>query len=490
MDLDNILSTHPAYDEVSTQAQYLYRSYVGGQTYRAGQYLTHYIGEDQGPGDQYGKRLLATPLDNHVQTTIDIYRSFLFREAPSRELGSLTGSETVEDWIDDTDQAGQGMNSFLKTANDLALVTGNIWILVDKPTYKVQTRAEEEALKIRAYCATYTPDNVLNWTYERNLAGKMVLTHIKVKESENAHKMVVTCWYPDYITRYTVAKDENGEPHMIMDTEEFQNPLGYIPFVNHMPLRSPIQGVGYSLVSDVADGQRYIYNLLSELETTIRISGHPTLVKTQATSAAAGAGAIIQMDNDMDPGLKPYLLQPTAAGVNGILDSIDKVVEGIQRMTHTAAVQATKNAPISGTALTVERQLLNAKLTDIADTLQETEQHLWNIWFDWQGIEAPAEFDIQYSMNFDAKDQHSEVELYRKAIEVAPNDALIKYLQEDVARMLIDNPDDLNTVLKSMNEDDFATHEMTNPETGAVVTVETPEQHESLTELGYTHEDE
>jgi len=464
MDLDNILSTHPAYDEVSTQAQYLYRSYVGGQTYRAGHYLTHYIGEDQGPGDQYGKRLLATPLDNHVQTTIDIYRSFLFREAPSRELGSLAGNSSVEDWVNDTDQAGQGMNSFLKTANDLALVTGNVWILVDKATYKVQTRAEEEALGIRAYCATYTPDNVLNWEYERNIAGKMVLNHIKVKESDNNEQTVITCWYPDYIMRYVITKDKNGEPDVIHSEQQFENPLGYIPFVNHMPLRSPIQGVGYSLVSDVADGQRYIYNLLSELETTIRISGHPTLVKTQATSAAAGAGAIIQMDNDMDPGLKPYLLQPTAAGVNGILDSIDKVVEGIQRMTHTSAVQATKGSPISGVALTVERQLLNAKLTDIADTLQETEEKLWDIWFNWQGIEAPADFDITYSMNFDAKDQHSEVELYRKAIEVAPNGALVKYLQEDVARMLIDDPEELNIVLNAMNESteepEAETHEM------------------------------
>ena len=464
MDLDNILSTHPAYDEVSTQAQYLYRSYVGGQTYRAGHYLTHYIGEDQGPGDQYGKRLLATPLDNHVQTTIDIYRSFLFREAPSRELGSLAGNSSVEDWVNDTDQAGQGMNSFLKTANDIALVTGNIWILVDKPTYKVQTRAEEEALGIRAYCATYTPDNVLNWEYERNIAGKMVLNHIKVKESDNDEQTTITCWYPDYIMRYVITKDKNGDPDVIHSEQQFENPLGYIPFVNHMPLRSPIQGVGYSLVSDVADGQRYIYNLLSELETTIRISGHPTLVKTQATSAAAGAGAIIQMDNDMDPGLKPYLLQPTAAGVNGILDSIDKVVEGIQRMTHTSAVQATKGSPISGVALTVERQLLNAKLTDIADTLQETEYKLWDIWFNWQAIEEPADFDITYSMNFDAKDQHSEVELYRKAIEVAPNGALVKYLQEDVARMLIDDPEDLNIVLKAMNESteepEAETHEM------------------------------
>ena len=457
MDLDNILSTHPAYDSTSTQAQYLYRSYVGGQTYRKGQYLTHYIGEETGPGDQYGKRLLSTPLDNHVQTTIDIYRSFLFRENPSRELGALANNILVNEWVADTDQTGQGMNSFLKTANDLALVMGNVWILVDKPSYKVNTRAEEEALGIRAYAATYTPDNVLDWTYERNIAGKLVLTHIKVKESETNTHMVVTAWYPEAIVRYRISKDEQGNPGMLESTQTYENPLGYIPFVNHMPLRSPTAGVGYSLISDVADAQRYIYNLYSELEQQIRISGHPTLVKTQATSAAAGAGAIINMDNDTDPGLKPFLLQPTSSGVNGILDSVDKIVEGIQRMTHTAAVQATKGAPMSGVALTVERQLLNAKLTDIADTLQETELQLWKVWFDWQAIDAPADFSVVYSNNFDMRDQHSEIELYRKAMEIVPSEQFQQYLREDIARMLIDDSEDLNRVLNDIESPQSST---------------------------------
>ena len=54
--------------------------------------------------------------------------------------------------------------------------------------------------------------------------------------------------------------------------------------------------------------------------------------------------------------------------------------------------------------------------------------------------------------------------MYRKAIEVAPNGALVKYLQEDVARMLIDDPEELNIVLNAMNESteepEAETHEM------------------------------
>jgi hypothetical protein len=453
MNLEQLLTVHPNYESAAKQAEYLYRSYVGGETYRAGQYLTHYIGEETGPGDQYLKRLKSTPLDNHVQTTVDIYRSFLFREAPHRTLGNLIDNPLVTQWLTDTDQEGQGMDSFLKTANDMALVMGNVWLLVDKPSYKVQTQAEEQALSIRAYAAMYSPMNVLDFQYERNIAGKMVLKYIKVKESDNPDYMVITEWTPEYVLRSRVSKDDQGEPAEIVATQQFDNPLGFVPFINHAPVRSTVKGFGHSLVADVADAQRYLYNLLSELEQTIRISGHPTLVKTTSTSAAAGAGAIINMDNDTDPGLKPYLLTPSAQGINGILDTIETVTESIKRMTHTTAVTATKGQAQSGVSLQVERQLLNAKLSDIADTLQETEHKLWDIWMSWQGLTKPEEFEIEYSKSFDMRDNHAEVELYRKALEIVPHNKFQHTLHEDIAKMLIDDPERLQSVLDEMTED-------------------------------------
>lgn len=453
MDLDNILSTHAVYSDVAAQSEYLFRSYIGGELYREGQFLTHYIGEETGPGDQYRKRLFSTHLDNHVQTTVDIYRSFLFREAPVRNLGRLIDNPLVQEWIEDTDQEGQGMNSFLKTANDLAMVMGSVWILVDKPSYKVNTVAEEEALGIRGYAAIYNPMNVLDWHFERNIAGKMVLRYIKVKESDNPDFMVVTEWTEKEVQRVRIEKDDQGNPQDITNVQQFDNPLGYIPFVHHAPIKSPVKGVGLSIVSDVADAQRYIYNLLSELEQTIRISSHPTLVKTTDTSAAAGAGAIINMDIDLDPGLRPYLLQPTSQGITGILETIQQVSDSIKRMTHTSAVQAQRGTPISGVALQTERQLLNAKLSDIADTLQETEMKLWNIWFDWQQIDEPDDFEIEYSKSFDMRDNHSEVELYKKALELVPHNKFQYSLHEEIAKMLIDDPEQLREVTLEMRQD-------------------------------------
>jgi hypothetical protein len=486
--LEELQSVHPNWKSHAEQATYLYRSFIGGNTYRSGKYLTRYIGEDSAPGDAYGNRLLATPLDNHVASTVDIYRSFLFREPPTRQLGLLVTNPLVNEWMDDTDQEGQSIDSFLKTANDLAMVMGNVWLLVDKPTYKVDTQAEEIALGLRAYAAMYTPQNVLDWHYERNIAGKMVLKYIKVRESENQHEVIYTCWHEDSVEKYTVAKDEMGDATDILDYQIYDNPLGKVPFINHAPVRSPVKGVGYSMLQDVADAQRYIYNLASEAEQAIRISSHPTLVKTPSADATAGAGAIVTIQEDMDPQLKPYLLSPSGATISSILSTMQNTVESIMRSTHTSAVQGLKTAQ-SGVALQTERQLLNAKLSDLADTLNETEYAMWDLWFRWQGIETPEEFELKYNDSFDIRDKYSELDLIIKAKAAGfANPTYIDALNKQLASLMIDDNETVNLLMNEMEgEPEFRPHMMYDPNTGNSEEAKTPEDHQRLEAQGYVH---
>lgn len=486
--IEQLMATHDAYKHHAEQSNYLYRSYVGGATYRAGNYLTKYIGEDSTPGDSYHKRLLATPLDNHMATTVDIYRSFLFREAPTRELGLLVNNPLVHEWISDTDQEGQNMDSFLKTANDLAMVMGNVWILIDKASYKVETQAEEIQMGIRAYAAMYTPPNVLDWYYERNIAGKPCLKYIKVKESENTETIMFTCWHEEFVEKYTVSKDDMGNPDKILDYKQYINPLGMVPFVNHAPVKSPVRGVGYSMLADVADSQKYLYNLASEVEQSIRISSHPTLVKTPSADATAGAGAIVTMQEDTDPGLKPYLLQANSATIDGILKTMDNITDNIMRSTHTSAVQGLKQSQ-SGIALQTERQLLNAKLSDLSDTLRETEKAMWMLWFDWQGVSAPDEFNLIYNDSFDLRDQGYELELLIKAKAAGFSDPIyIEQLNKQLATLMIEDQDALNRIMATMEApEEFQPHMMFDPNTGDSKQVNTVEEHEALAAEGYVH---
>lgn len=486
LNIEQLKLTHPHWKEVAKQCNYYYRSYTGGFNYKAGDFLTRYLDEDSGPGDQYMKRIMATPLDNHVQTTVDIYRSFLFRELPNRELGFLLDNPLVDQWLEDTDQEGQSLNSFLKTANDMAMVMGSVWILVDKPSYKVETAAQEQELGLRAYACVYTPQNVLDWHYERDMIGKVQLRYIKVLESDNDEESTITCWYEDKVCKYRVSKHE-GDFDEILEFNEYENPLGYVPFVHHAPLRTPVRGVGQSLVADVADQQKYIYNLMSELEQTIRVSGHPTLVKTPTTDATAGAGAIITIQDDMDPGHKPYLLQPNNSGIGGILQAIDNSVEAIQRMTHTSAIQVKKGQPISGVALQTERQLLNAKLSDMADSMKETELKLWHIWFDWQDMEQPEDFQIIYPESFDLRDKNVELEYMLKARASGVNNPIFQSeLDRQIVMLTVDDDKAQNLILADMDEG-FQPHPMVDPSTGATVIANTQADHERLTAEGYVH---
>lgn len=487
MNLDQLKNAHPAYKEIAKQSNYYYQSFMGGNIYRNGSHLTKYLDEQTGHGDAYGKRLRATPLDNHVQTTVDIYRSFLFRELPTRELGFLLDNPLVQEWVSDTDNEGQSMNSFLKTANDLAMVMGSVWILVDKPTYKVETQAQEIELGLRAYACAYSPQNVLDWYYERNIAGKMILKHVKVIEHESPEKVTVNCWYEEYMQKFTVSKGEQGDWEEIIAVEQYENPLGYVPFVHHAPIRTATKGVGQSLVADVADQQRYIYNLLSELEQTVRISGHPTLVKTPSTDATAGAGSIVSITEDLDPGLKPYLLQPNAQGITGILSTIESCVEAIHRMTHTSAIQAKRGQAISGIALQTERQLLNAKLSDISDTLRETELALWKIWFDWQGINKPEDFDVIYPDSFDLRDRGVELEymLKSRASGVA-NEMYQKEIDKQIVLLTIDDDYAQNMIITDL-EEGYKPKPMVNQENGQTIVANTAEEEQQLASIGYIY---
>ena len=490
MDLEKLLGTHPQYDNHSSEADYLYRSFVGGEEYREGRFLTRYIGEENAPGDQYGKRIKETPLDNQVATTIDIYRSMLFRNLPQRTLGLMHEHPLVHEWLQDTDQEGQSLNSFMKTVNDNAMCMGNQWILIDKPSYKVETQAQEIELGIRAYAAMYSPMNVLDWYYERNIAGKKELKMIKVVESNNDQTMIITCWYPQFTHKYTVSKDNFGKADTIVNMEEYENPLGYVPFVNHRPLPSPTMGIGFSLVADVASCQKAIYNLYSEMMQNISISSHPTLVKTPDTDATAGAGGIVTMSHDMDPQLKPYLLSPGNSTVSGILSSIQNLNDSIKRMTHTQAVQAQSGQPMSGVALKVEQNLLNARLADISDTLRETEKKMWKIWSDWQNIVLPEEFDIEYSETFDLVDEHSRLEFLTKARASGVNNPMFqKEIDRQLIHMVVEDDEEAARIAIDEAEG-WKPHIMTNKETGDTIVTNTEEEHLKLIDAGYVHVDE
>ena len=431
---------HNDYELMAKRWSFYLRSYLGGEEYRTGTFLHEYALEID---LEYQNRINYTPIDNHCRNIISIYSSFLFRVPPTRNYGVLENDPSLESFLTDTDLEGQNFNAFMKNAQTYSGVYGNVWIFVDKPESNAQTRAEELGQDIRPYLTVVTPDNVMDWNYKRASSGRYYLEYIKIREEVTNEGTYLRIWTPDTISYVFVP--EKGKIQVI---EEKVNQLGVIPAVCLYNKRSPRRGVGISDLTDVALLQQSIYNELSEMEQLIRLSNHPSLVKTQGVEASAGAGAIVSMPDDLDSGLKPYLLQPSGSNLSEIRSSIEQKIEMIDRATHMSGVRQTKTQVQSGIALQTEFENLNSVLSEKADLLENAEEQIWGLWAMWQG----KAFDgvIDYPDSFNLRDYASDLQYLQQAKASGVRSSTF---QKEIDKQIVGAVIDDDKIISSINDE-------------------------------------
>lgn len=446
---NEITQTHQEYKNNVTRWEFFLRSYMGGEEYKNGQYLTQYINEDK---KEYERRLELTPVDNHCRNIVHIYSSYLWRMPPTRNFNSLDGNPLLQYFLEDADMEGRSFNAFMKEAQIWASVYGHVWVILDKPKSNAGTRAEELAQEIRPYVNLFTPENVLDWKWERMPSGRYELVYLKVresliKESDNETEETVREWTKDFIRLYEVS---NKSESRVID--EMENPLGMIPAVFVPSQRSVVRGIGISDLTDISTMQKAIYQENSEIEQLIRISNHPTLVKTTGTDASAGAGSVVNMPDDIDPSLVPFMLQPSGSNLDAIRASITDKVNAINRMAHMGAIRGTEAVTTSGIALQTEFQLLNARLAEKADLLELAEEQLWALFCRWQQVKPDVV--VSYPDSFDIRDYPKELE-FLQSVKAAG--VRSRTLQSEVDKQIADLVLDDENLKKAYGEIDAST---------------------------------
>ena len=391
------------------QWRYQLESYLGGDDYRRGNHLTRYQLETD---KEYTARLSATPLENHCKAVVNVYNSFLFRHPPERDLGTLSLIPTTEQFVNDVDFEGRDLDSFMKEVATWSSVFGHCIIMVCKPNIGAATLADEQQQNIRPYLILLTPLTVLDWHHERQPNGSYALTYLKYVEEVNGSQQVLKEWHTDRIETWVVDFDNKA----IMNHKVETNGLGLIPAVVAYNSRSSVRGVGISDIADIADLQKFIYNMTSEVEQTQRMDAHPTLVKTPETQAGTGAGSIISMPENLDPGLKPFLLEYNGASVDSLYKSIEHASQAIDQLANIGAIRSTTARAMSGVAMTVEFNLLSAKLAEKADNIELAETQMWHLYAlymaqDWTGC---VEYEDSFSIN-DEQQEYANLQMARQA---------------------------------------------------------------------------
>ena len=433
---DSIIELHKDYSETVSNWEYFIRSYNGGFDYTSGNYLNRYNLELD---SEFNQRLANTPCDNHCKNIIQIYSSFLFRVRPSRDFADMQDEPSLDSFLKDADLDGNNLNSVIRQAQNYASIYGHCFMILDKPNITTSTKADELDQDIRPYLSILTPENVFDWNYTRQANGKYELDYLKVREEiDRDGGQYFRLWYPDRID--TVYLPKNSEPRLMDSTP---NTIGKIPAVILYNAKSHKRGIGHSDLTDIADLQKSIYNEYSEMEQLIRLTNHPSLVKTPSVNASAGAGAVIEMPDELEPNLKPYLLQPSGQNLQSIMDSIKHKVDAINRIAHTGAVRSTKSGISSGVALQTEFELLNARLSEKADNLQLAEEQLFNLYALFQNTTFDGE--INYPDSFNIRDYASDLMYFQqaKALNIG-SPTFNKEVDKEIARTVIDDDEKLN----------------------------------------------
>ena len=441
---DQALDTHKDYKENITNWEYYIRSYNGGYDYMVGQYLNRYNLELD---NEFNQRLANTPCDNHCKNIIQIYSSFLFRVKASRDFGNMADESSLESFLKDADLDGNNFSTVMKQAQNYASIYGHTMLILDKPKIQTTTKAEEINQEIRPYLSIVTPENILDWNFKRQLNGKYVLDYLKIREEvDKEGGSYIRMWFEDRVD--TVYVEDGGAEPRLIDTAD--NQIGKIPAVILYNAKSHKRGIGQSDLVDISDMQKAIYNEYSEIEQLIRLTNHPSLVKTNGVNASAGAGAVIEMPDEMEPNLKPYLLQPSGQNLTSIMDSITKKVDAINRIAHTGAVRTTKTQVSSGIALQTEFELLNARLSEKADNLQLAEEQIFKLYSEFQNSSFDGE--INYPDSFNIRDFASDLVFYQqaKAVNVQSN-TLNKEIDKEIARSVVDDDEKLSQIFDEID---------------------------------------
>jgi hypothetical protein len=286
----------------------------------------------------------------------------------------------------------------------------------------------------------------MNWEYSRFPNGKYYLTSLTILEDLTDDKAIIKVWSLDDITTYEVddyMKEYTSSKPKLLD--EQPNPLNEIPAVILYNQKSQRKAIGISDLSDVAELQQAIYNDYSECEQLIRLSNHPSLVKTPNVEASAGAGSVIEMPEDLQADLKPYIIQPSAQSLDGIMNSISMKVDAINRITHMGSVRATEKTINSGIALQTEFQLLNARLSEKADLLENAEEQIWSFFAKWQNKTFDGQID--YPDTFDLRDYAADLQFLQVAkASGVKSDTYTKEIDKQIAKAVIDDDEKIDAI--------------------------------------------
>lgn len=401
-----------------TSDQFLLDAYSGKGGFATGEYLVAHPRESDA---KFIRRKALAVYPNYCRKIVDVYMGFLWKQSPNRDVDEL-----YNQFAANADGAGTKLNTLLFVYMRLAMITGTVFVIVDKPQEQGQTRAEQAlpylALRSKSQLVKEQKDAAGHW--------------LSVTFSElNGGKTVYRTFTPD-----SWALSENADGTGIIGQGEHS--LGKVPVVrlhNAKPL-DPTASVSDSFFYDLAGLNWKLYNLDSEKRELFRAQTFAILALPVADDAEREKlkdltiGTENALTYNPTGGGKPEFIAPPADPIELYQKEIEGTVEEIYRVANLEFVGGVQE---SGVALSFHFQEANSGLAGMAEMAELAETEIAQLVYAWQGQEFKG--NISYPSDFNISDVKEAIGEALDAVPLGMGAEFDKAVKKRLAKRMLGN---------------------------------------------------
>jgi len=439
--------THALYGQFKPQWEILLDAMDGCGGFLNGDYLWKFPREVQ---TKFDERKAQARYHNYVESLVEIYVRHVFGRGVKRK----TTSETLNAFWDNVDGHRTKLTDYLKTQTAIALATGHVGVLMDKPATEAPgpSREDEKTVGIVPYLSTFSPVAILDWRTEHDEVVAVKLSEADQsddllapdKDSENQSYLF---WNRDGWLR----TDGNGEATTNADLT-----LGMVPFHVLRPKRSRrYPFIGKPLVN--ASLVTALYNRGSEEDDVLRNQAFSvfTISLPKDTTADEVEKAKQALGGDIGTTQALFVVgegdykTPDMNVPKTIRENQQWLIQEIYRMAHLRFNRDSLEAE-TAEAIRLQHAELNEMLVGLAGELTELELQLARFFFHWteptpeaaeRAFEA-AGVAVEYPKEFFLRELAAELRDWAEAIRMRLGEKFSKHLKKLAIHRIAPDLDD------------------------------------------------
>jgi len=381
--MHNINVEHPDYVRFKPIWRKYRDLYVGGEQLRehASEYL---VRRSKEPNEVYFERLSRVFYENYIGSIIDWYAATLMRREPiiSCDGSNEAGKDFFAAFSEDCDLRGTTITEFFRNQLVQALITGTGYIIVDFPrvTAPVSNRAQEDAVgKSRGFLVDYSPDEVINWSYDND--GQLewvILRTSSLRQASPARNTWATqtrwMYYDREIFKnYQCATDSTGKMDKIELIDEGRHGLAGQARV---PLFRLQVSEGLWLMNKAALLQLEHFNKSNALSwaLTMGLFATPVIYSEREWNQIVGESYYIQLGPDDRFGWtepEGHVFQIAADNLERLKDEIYRVCHLMVQAGGTSSTQISQSGLSKQRDFSITQEVLRAYGDSVKHTIKQ-----------------------------------------------------------------------------------------------------------------------